>query len=169
MHRTNLLEKTLMLWQIEGRMRSGQQIMKWLDGITDSTDMNLSKLLEMVKDIKVWRCAVHGITKSQTQFSNWTTESTGVRTWVRFHIQGSRHIGVALNVVGHSWSGWLPQMPRGTGHPEMHTHPPTKMLPPQHRLWALTSAASPSAQVLLKRAVAGFPVGIHWTPPWKKT
>ena len=68
MHRANSLEKTLMLWQIEGRRRRGQQIMKWLDGITDSTDMNLSKLLEMVKDRKAWRAAIHNI--SSVQFSS---------------------------------------------------------------------------------------------------
>ena len=67
MTRVNSLEKTLMLGEIEGRRRRGQQRMRWLDGITDSADMSLSKLLDIVKNREVWRAAVHGITKSQTQ------------------------------------------------------------------------------------------------------
>ena len=66
MGRTDSLEKTLMLGKIEGRRRRGRQKMRWLDDITDSVDMSLSKLQEVVKDRETWRVAVHGVTKSWT-------------------------------------------------------------------------------------------------------
>ena len=66
MGRTHSLEKTRMMGKIEGRWRRGQQRMRWLDGITDSVDMSLSELQEMVKNREAWNAAVHGFTKSQT-------------------------------------------------------------------------------------------------------
>ena len=82
MWRANSLEKILMLGKIEGRRRRGWQKMRMLGGITDSMDMSLNKVQEMVKDGEVWRVAVHGVAKSQIQLRDWTTT-----TWMFCHLE----------------------------------------------------------------------------------
>ena len=93
MWRADSVEKTLMLGKIEGRRRRGQWRMRWLDGIIDSMDMNLSKLWEIVKDRKAWRVLVPGVTKSWAQLSNWTAtignfNTAGMRIIVIFNDNG---------------------------------------------------------------------------------
>ena len=96
MQRIDSFEKTLVLGKIEGGRRRGWQRMRWLDGITDSMDMSLGKLRELVMDREAWRAAVHGTTKSLTKLSDWTELKCGQRSLAGYSPWGCR--------VGHNWA-----------------------------------------------------------------
>ena len=83
---TDILEKTLMLGKIEGKRRKGRQRMRWLASITNSMDMNLGELFEMVRDREPWCAIVHGVAKTQTQLGDWTTTTTANTIIVYFNI-----------------------------------------------------------------------------------
>ena len=106
MQRTDSLEKTLMLGKIEGRRRKGQQRMRWLDAITDLTDMSVSELQELVVDREAWRATVHGVAKSPMRLSNWTETGRRYLQYIqqRIHLEYVKNSYISIKSSFKEWT-----------------------------------------------------------------